>query len=143
MKNVCYGRIIETELIRVKIQNSMHKKKMPMTQGKGWRASFLVKSFETLSFSAFVRTDIIEGIWDTTVITVTDGLSKDESLFTYHMWYMLQMFKIRSMRLVKATKSLYEWHFKPSRWRLHWNLSTESISKLLFRSIICAWTSNK
>ena len=30
--------------------------------------------------SALVRTDIIEGIWDTTVITVTDGLSKDQSL---------------------------------------------------------------
>jgi len=37
------------------------------------------------SFSAFKRTDIIEGIWDTTVITVTDGLSKEASLFTSHM----------------------------------------------------------
>ena len=34
MKNACYGRIIETEAIHVKIQNSTHKKKMLMTQGK-------------------------------------------------------------------------------------------------------------
>ena len=85
MKNACYGRIIGTEAIRVKIQNSMQKKKMLMTQGKRLKAVILVTPFEASSFSAFVRTDIIEGIWDTTVITVTDGLSKDESLFICNM----------------------------------------------------------
>ena len=85
MKNACYGRIIGMEAIHVKIQNSMQKKKMLMTQGKRLKVVILVTPFEASSFSAYVRTDIIEGIWDTTVITVTDGLSKDESLFTYHM----------------------------------------------------------
>ena len=57
---------------------------------------------------------------------------------TSYMWHFLQIFKIKSLRLLKATKSLYQWNFKSSRRRLHGNMSTESISKLLFWSIICA-----
>ena len=45
MKNACYGRIIETEAIRVKIQNSLQKKKMPMTQGKRLKRNWLSGGF--------------------------------------------------------------------------------------------------
>ena len=45
MKNACYGRIIETERIHVKIQNSMQKKKMLTTLGKRLTRNWLPDIF--------------------------------------------------------------------------------------------------